>query len=59
MITNMCDPECAKSLGQSNTVPKDDSITMEVDYAINAAFMINCLDKRSDRNANRVAVAKD
>jgi len=40
-------------------VPKDDSITMEVDYAINAASMINCLDKRSDCNANGVAVAKD
>ena len=40
-------------------VPKDDSITMEVDYAINAASMINCLDKRSDYNANRVAVSKD
>ena len=40
-------------------VPKDDSITMEVDYAINAASMNNCLDKRSDCNANGVAVAKD
>ena len=40
-------------------VPKDDSITMEVDYAINAASMINCLDKRSDCNAYGVAVAKD
>ena len=40
-------------------VPKDDSITMEVDYAINAASMINCLDKRSDCNVDGVAVAKD